>query len=135
MTNLSVPFLILIAIWGGFSVVLKAIEMLNNQRNIILDIKIEGRALSKKQKNIILEHDYEPLSLGTCIFLFCFSLIVITAPVINKGWNYTDFKPSEIICYLGIDIFIVFATGVMIRSFWEERKMMKSHLQDNDKNQ
>ena len=100
--------------------------MLNKQRDDVLDISERQIKLNNAQKKVLIYNDFLPLSIGTCIFLICFSIIIFTSPFIIID-DTSKIKWSEIICFGGIGIFSLIATASMtISVIIDFRKMKRS---------
>ena len=66
--NIGMPFLLFGVAISAFGLILKAVDKLNEYRNIILNIDPAGERLSCKQKQMILENNFVYLLIGTCFF-------------------------------------------------------------------
>lgn len=123
MTELGFPILLLASVWGAFSVVLKAIEMLNKQRDTILGISESHLHINTVQKEIILKNDFRPLVYGVSLFLLILTIIVAATPSVVEDISIW----ARGLCYV-VAVFVVFASIAMAIAGHNDILAMEKHI-------
>jgi hypothetical protein len=87
LTNgIGLPLLLLAAVWGAFGPILKAIQMMNERRDKILDPKSK---LTVSHRKLMLYSDWLAIMIATYVFAGFIGLLIIKAPL------FVDFKSPE----------------------------------------
>ena len=123
MDNLGFPILLLASVWGAFSVVLKAIEMLNKQRDTVLGISENHLHINIEQKEIILKNDFRPLVYGVSLFLLVLTIIVTSTPSVVEPITIW----ARGLCYV-VGAFVAFASIAMAFAGHSDIRAMEEHI-------
>jgi len=97
MDELGIPILIVAAIWGGYSQVMKALEIQTRTRDLIHNIAADGERLSVEQKMILLKHEYGPWQIGIVAFLCLFSGAIASIPQFRMVPTTSEYVASYVL--------------------------------------
>jgi len=139
MDNFEIPFLLIASLWGAFSVVFKALELIRDQRGVILRHTREGKKDRLLDPMEIQHHaffEWLPLWIGTSSFLLFLSVAIAVAPdlILSEGGSLDELRW---LFYFAASIpafgFLAFVMGGMydIRLFKKARLQLASQTQPN----
>ena len=77
MDAIGLPLILLAAVWGAFSPILKAVEMLNERRDKILD---PDSKLTVPHRKLTLYSDWLAIMIATYVFAGFIGSLIIIAP-------------------------------------------------------
>ncbi len=142
MSNLGIPILLLAAIWGAFTAVFRAVEMMTNRRDRFQGFTEYQVGDHLPGVNVKLQFflDWLPIWLGTSAFLLIFTIVIYYVPVYLDPSNGTNeaFEFSTRICHIiaiipGIGFIAFICGGLMdVRLFIKGLKRHK-HEEENGK--
>jgi hypothetical protein len=117
MDSLGLPLVLLGAVWGAFSPVLKAIEMLNERRDKVLG---HDPKLSLKHRKLLLYSDWLPIMLGAYTFLFIISAFILRAPEFANVKPDIKVRATEIFSWVSWIFFAWAVAGLVgnVFDFW-----------------
>jgi hypothetical protein len=114
--SIGLPLILLGAVWGAFSPILKAIEMMNERRDRILD---PDSKLTVGHRKLMLYSDWLAIAIATYVFaLFIGSLILIAPSFLEIKQEEMRSRATWVFDTVGA-IFLTTATIGMLTSIFD----------------
>jgi len=128
--DLTVILLVLAATWAGMFHVIKIVEIKNAKRDLILDISRDGKHLDRKQRELLLTHDYIPIWLGVLFFLviYCGAFVALPFVLVSRTEPPDKLHWLEWVGSFGAALFAAYAFVVDLCAGRSEVKKMREHI-------
>jgi len=117
------PLVLLAAIWGAFSVVLKSFELMNSARDKIID---PTNHLPRELRGHILLAEYLPLRFGTFLFVCAFAVLLCWVPFEARGTRFILF----IACFGVAVVSIAFCMGLVL-FYWKDKELLEKIIKQS----
>jgi hypothetical protein len=123
MDKLGIPVVLLVTMWGVFTPVLKAIEMLNERRDLVLN---DSSCLDLKHRKLILYSDWVTLLVCTYMFVSFIGVIVCFTPEIAEDVSKLHWTIHVLFHTIGGILFVMGLGGLGAGCF--DYLAMRDHL-------
>lgn len=127
--NLGLPLLLLAAMWGLFSPILKAVEMMNERRDKILDPESK---LTVSHRRLMLWSDWLTIFLASYGFIAFIGFLVYYSPHFIESAQ-AGFSTEGAIIYKITGGILVIVTVVGLVAGWFDFNYMRRYLNNLEK--
>ena len=133
MSNLGIPILLMVTLWGAFNVVFKALQMMTDRRDRFQGFTDHEVGDHHPEVNVKLQFffDWLPIWIGTGAFLLLFTIVILFIPeYLQPGKNL---ELSKKLCYLTAIIPGIGAVAFLIGGAMDIKLFMKGLKHDKEK--